>query len=394
MIRGPTTVLAVLLAAAGAHPAAAADPIPYDIDVITSLTGNGAFLGLEEQVALKIAEQAFNKTGGVHGRPVRFVFLDDQSSAQTAVQLTTQAIADHPAVILGSTLVANCNAMQPFVRNGPVLFCLSAGVHPPAGSYMFASSISTVDYIAALLRYFRLRGWTRLALMTSSDATGQDADRAVDRLLAQPDNKDIAMAARVHFDPGDISVVAQLQRVKQAAPQAFIAWATGSPSATIFRDARQVGLDVPMGTTAGNMTYAQMHNFAALLPGELYLPASEWPVGSDPHLALQPAVAAKQQELYAAFRQAGQKVDEGGVLSWDPASLVVDALRALPEDATAEQLRSHLAQSQGQAGVSGIYDFPKTPQRGLTLDDVVITRWSKDADRWLPASQPTGVPLP
>ena len=39
---------------------------------------------------------------------------------------------------------------------------------------------------------------------------------------------------------------------------------------------------MPAGTTGGNMTYAQMQQFAAFLPKELYLPATLWPVGSDP----------------------------------------------------------------------------------------------------------------
>jgi branched-chain amino acid transport system substrate-binding protein len=189
-------------------------------------------------------------------------------------------------------------------------------------------------------------------------------------------------------------VVAQVEAVKQSAAQAFIAWTTGSPSATILRDARQIGLDLPIATTAGNMTYAQMHNFAAFLPEKLYMPASEWPVDDDRRVTLPPPVAAKQLELYTAFRQAGQRVDEGTVVSWDPASIVVAALRALPDGATAQQLRDHLAQRQGQAGVAGIYDFVKVPQRGVSLDDVVITRWSKSADRWILASKPTGEPLP
>jgi branched-chain amino acid transport system substrate-binding protein len=387
-------VLGLLMLVACLPSSVAAEPATYDIPVIISLTGGGAFLGQEEQDSLKIAEKTFNREGGIHGRPIRFVFLDDGSTPQVSVQLISQAVASRPAVILGSTLVANCNAMQPFVKDGPVLYCLSAGVHPAAGSYMFASGISTFDYIAGLVRYCRLRGWTRLALITSTDATGQDADRAIDEVLRQADNADLKFVARVHFNPSDLSVAAQVQNVKQAEPQVFIAWATGSPSATIFRDVAQAGLEMPVATTAGNMTYAQMHNFAGFLPKELYLPASEWPVGDDPRGGLLPAVAAKQRELYDSFKQAGKKPDEGAILSWDPAAIVVEALRALPENAGPEQLRAYLAALHGQAGVAGVYDFVKTPQRGVSLDDVIMTQWSKSDDRWTVVSTPTGELIP
>ena len=375
-----------------AAPSRAADKT-LDIPVIESLTGGGGFLGREEHDALQIAEKAFNAAGGVHGKQIRFVFHDDQSSPQISLQLLNQVIADHPPVVLGSTLVANCNAMAPMVRNGPVLYCFSPGVHPPAGSYMFTAGASTFDQAKALVRYFALRGWTKLALMTSSDATGQDADRGFQTLLADPDIKDVKIVAQQHFNPTDVSVVAQLERIKQAAPQAFIGWATGSPSATIFRDARQAGLDMPMGTTGGNMTYAQMKNFAAFLPKELYLPSAEWPIGEDPRGDLDPGVKAKQAEFYKAFKDANAKPDEGSVLGWDPATIVVDALRALPENVDAAGLHDYLVKLKGQAGVSGVYDFTKSPQRGLSIDNVVVTTWDPKADRWPLVARRTGVPL-
>jgi branched-chain amino acid transport system substrate-binding protein len=384
--------VACLLVASSAASAAAAE-VAYDIHVIVAVTGGGSFLGKEEQQALQLAEKTVNKAGGIHGKPLRFVFHDDQSNPQLAVQLATEVVALHPPVMMGSTLVATCNAIAPLVKNGPVTYCFSAGIHPPAGSFVFAAGNSTHDQAAALIRYFRLKGWTRLALITSTDATGQDADRGFDELLAQPGNSDIEVVEHPHFNPTDVSVSAQVERIKAAAPQAVIGWATGSPSATIFRGIAQAGIDVPMGTTGGNMTYAQMRQFAAFLPKALYLPASEWPVGPDGRGVLDPAVAAKQTEFYAAFADTGMKPDEGSILAWDPAAIIVDALRRLPETATAAELHGYLAHLERQAGAAGIYDFVKTPQRGLSLDNVIITRWDPAADRWNQVSQPGGLPL-
>jgi branched-chain amino acid transport system substrate-binding protein len=381
-----------LLAMSPASPARAAEGT-YDIHVVVAITGGGSFLGKEEQQALILAEKTFNKTGGIHGKPVRFVFHDDQSNPQLAVQLAAEVVALRPPVMMGSTLVATCNAMAPLVKNGPVMYCFSAGIHPPPGSYVFTAGNSTHDQAAALIRYFRLKGWTRLGLMTSTDATGQDADRGFDELMAQPANSDIKVVEHPHFNPTDVSVSAQVERIKAAAPQAMVGWATGSPSATIFRGVAQAGLDLPVGTTGGNMTYAQMRQFAAFLPKTLYLPSSEWPVGAAGRGALDPAVAAKQTEFYAAFAEAGLKPDEGSILAWDPAGIIVAALRALPETVTAAELHDYLAGLKGQAGVSGVYDFVRSPQRGLSLDNVIITRWNPAADRWDQVSKPTGIPM-
>lgn len=373
-------------------PAAAADAA-YDIPVVQSLTGGGAFLGKQEQQALQLEEKVINKAGGIHGHPVRFVFHDDQSTPQVAVQLLNEVLATHPAIVLGSTLVATCNAMTPFVKNGPVMYCFSPGIHPPAGSYAFTSGVSTHDQAHALLRFFRSKGWTRIAIMTSTDATGQDADRGFSELLALPENKDFKVVERAHFDTKDVSVSAQIERVKAAHPQAFIAWSTGSPVATIFRGIVQAGLDVPVGTTGGNMTHAEMTQFADFLPKELYLPSSEWAINGDPRVKIDPRVAAKQNDLYAAYKEAGLKPDEGSVLGWDPANIVVDALRALPEGVTAAQLHSYLVSLKDQPGVGGVYNFEKTPQRGLSLENVVVTRWDAKSGNWVVVTQGGGAAI-
>jgi hypothetical protein len=52
-----------------------------------------------------------------------------------------------------------------------------------------------------------------------------------------------------------------------------------------------------------------------------------------------------------------------------------------------------LAKLDKQPGVSGIYDYAKNPQRGLSADEVVVTRWDAAGDKWTLVSQPTGTPL-
>ena len=34
------------------------------------------------------------------------------------------------------------------------------------------------------------------------------------------------------------------------------------------------------------------------------------------------------------------------------------------------------------------------PQRGLTVENTVVTRWDASARNWLPVSLPSGAPLP
>lgn len=383
---------AALLAAASLTLAAAARAAePYKIDVITSLTGGASFLGKGEQQSLEFLKKSVNKTGGIRGRDLEFVYYDDQSSPQTAVQLATQIMASNPPVILGPSIVAMCNAAGALMKNGPVMYCLSPGIHPEKGSYVFASSTSTYDLAKALMRYFRTKGWTKIAVMTSSDASGQDAERGLNEAAAMPENKGIEIVARAHFNITDVSVAAQIENVKAAKPQAFIAWSTGAPIATVFKGIVQAGLDVPTATTDGNMTYAQMKNYADFLPKQLYIASALWAAHGT--RGIDRNVAKAQKAFYDEYAAAGAKPDLPASIAWNTGLIVVDSLRKLGPSVTAAQLRDHIANLRGFAGIDGVHDFRASPQRGLGLSDVVVTRWDAGKGTWVPLSKPGGAPL-
>jgi branched-chain amino acid transport system substrate-binding protein len=376
--------LALCVGFAGAR---AADHI--DIDVVLPLTGGGAFLGKAEQDALQQYEKVVAASGGIHGEALRFMFHDDQSSPQVAVQLINQVKASHPPVVLGSALVALCNAMSPLLRSGPVQYCFSPGIAPAPGGYIFSSSISTKDLAAGLLHYAKGRAWRRIALITSTDATGQDAARNFKSLVGTGDHADVELAADVQFNPSDVSVAAQIERIKGANPDLLVAWSTGGPIGTVFKAIRDAGVAAPVATTDGNMTYAQMTQYAAFLPKDLYMPSPNWVRSHSSESATDVAKAV----FFKTFEAAGIKPDAPSTFAWDPALLVVEALRKLKPGASADDLRSYLADIQGFAGVNGTYDFKAAPNRGLGESNVVITRWDADAGTWTVVSKPGGNPL-
>ena len=389
------TMAAALLLGWSVAPARAADPVPYEIHVIEALSGGGSFLGHAEGQGLAEFETIINKSGGIQGHPLKFVYHDDQTNPQVAVQLANDILALKPAVVFVSSVVAICNAVAPlFLDNGPVMYCFAPGIHPKAGSYVYSMNTSTLDLAAASIRYWRLKGVTRLAILTSTDGSGQDAERSLLEVVGRPENKDvIKIVANEHFNTSDVSVSAQIETIKAANPQLLFAWSTGAPIAIVFRAVQQAGLEIPVATTDGNMTYAQMTQFAAFLPKQLYIHSSPWMVDGNPAIKLPPTVVAKQKVFYDSFRASGIEPDVATVLGWEPASIVSSGLVKLGPGASAAQLNDYLQHLQGFAGVTGIYDFVKTPQRGLDIDNAIVTRWEPDKHRWIPVSQLGGVPL-
>ena len=379
-----------LIAAASIDATRAADP--YEIHVVLPMTGGGSFVGKGQQDSLQALEASVNKAGGIQGRPLHLVFHDDQTSPQVAVQLATSLTGQHPAVILGSSLVAMCNAMAPLMKNGPVMYCLSPGFHPMAGSYAFSASSSSYDQIAALIRYYRLKGWTEIAALSGTDATGQDADRAIDHILAEPENRGVKLVEHQHFNPTDVSVAAQMERIKASGAKAVVAWSTGAPVATVFKAAIQAGLDLPIAPSSGNQTFAQMAQYADFLPKQFMVPSALFPE-HEGVLQLDPRIEKVQHEMYAILAERGLKADNMIATSWDAGLIVVEALRKLGPDATADQLRQYIAGLTDFAGVDGLYDFKAYPERGLGPDSSAIVRYEAEGKRWVWLSKPGGEPL-
>jgi branched-chain amino acid transport system substrate-binding protein len=335
-------------------------------------------------------QEVVNKRGGVDGHPLQFVFADDQSNPQTTVQIATALIAKKVPVILGTASVAGCAATAPLVRNGPVMYCLSPGLHPAPGSWAFSANVASDDTMAIGIRYFNLRGFRRLAMIAATDASGQDQERGIDAALALPVNREMTLVDREHFAPGDLSVAAQIARIKSANPQVLLAQSTGAAIATVLRAVHDAGLDVPVFTTNGNSTYAQMQQYAAFLPKELYFP-------DQPPLALNaitdPGVRTQIELFQGTLRAMGVKPDGIPSTTWDPGMLVVAGLKKYGVGMTADQFRDYLSNLKDFPGAMGRYNYLEVPQRGLSVQSVIIVRWDAQKDWWVAASKPAGAPL-
>ena len=363
------------------------------LNVILSMTGNAAFLGQMRQRTLTAMEKPLNQEGGIGGKPIRFVFHDDQTSPQVTVQITSSLLAEHPPVVLGASLSGTCTAELPLIKaNGPVAYCFSPGIHPPPGSYMFSAGTSTRDLAQMMFRYFLARGWTRVATMTSSDVTGQEMEEGFDEARRTPGLDAVNMVSRQRFNIGDVSTAAQIGRIAEAKPDVLIVWSTGSAVAGVFKAMIQAGLDVPVVTSNGNMSVDVMRQFAGFLPKTLLVPAPAFL----PHEGLytqDPRTEKKQAAYYKTMQEAGLPIDLNTAGVWDATLMVVDGLRTLGEKATPQKLREWLAALKDYPGIVGIYDFTRIPQRGAGEEDSIMARWDAAGDKWVPVAAPGGKPL-
>lgn len=379
---------ALILVSAVRLPASSAQA-PYEINAILPETGGGAFMGHGFMATLSVIEDIVNKSGGIQGRPIKFVVSDGQSNPQIVVQFLDALIARHVPVVIGPNQTAECRAALPLVQNGPVIYCLSPQISPPVGGFAFSAGVTTRDSITALLQYFRARGWYKVGVISSTDATGQEADAEINRAFAAVKSETIV--DREHFNPGDISVAAQMAHLAESGEQAMLAWTTGAPFATLLRGAAQAEIDVPIAGSNGNLNYTQLAQVQAYVRKDLLFIG----IPSAASVAALPdgPIKTAQTAYINAFRAAGIEPGIGQYQMWDEAWLVVDALKKIGLNATAAQIRDYISGLRRWVGVQGVYDFHAFPGRGLSSSSLVVVRWDPTKNSWTNVSLPGGTPV-
>jgi branched-chain amino acid transport system substrate-binding protein len=386
-------LVAVIVAGALALASGSAAEEPFEIYTIEPLTGPAGFIGSSTAKTLAAAEDLVNRTGGIKGRPLKFVISDDQTNPQVAVQIMSQYLAKKPSIVIAGMIASLCNAPAGLLKaDGPVLWCYTPAVHPPAGSWIFSTGYSTDDYFRAGLTYFRGLNFTKIAIMTSTDATGQDADRGITEALAKPENRSLTAVAREHFAGSDITVSAQLERIRASGAQGLLLWTSGTPFGTVLRGLQQAGMTIPVIGAPSNLIYAQLNSFAPVWPNE--------PVLFFGFPALVPDSTKDRRVRFAVnqFLDAmkAAKIDHpdlGEAFAWDNLMIVVDAYRKFGTSATPAQIRDYINGVRGRGGVFGMLDFQENPQRGVLPEWITLVRWDPAKGQFFAASKPGGAPL-
>jgi branched-chain amino acid transport system substrate-binding protein len=381
---------AALLAVTASVPARAATVAgdPVEIDALVPSTGPGAFLAKSYLDTFRAIEIVVNHSGGIAGHPLHIVTSDSQTSGATGLQLVNALVAKHAALFVDGGPSTVCNASVPLVaKTGPVDYCLSPLIKPESGSYVFSASASGTDFVRVGVRYFRERGWKRIAIVAANDASGQAYELATNAALALAENAGVQIVAREHFNGSDLNIGAQISRVAAAAPQAILIYATGPAVATVLHGMHDAALDLPVQISSSNMIYAQLATYAGFAPTNVFFPTT---------LALTPAdtpagpIRDAQTAYVAAFSAIGVRPDFANNLAWDPTMILVAALRKSGALADAQTVRDDILNLHGWVGVNGVYDFGGGDQRGIGENAIEVARWIPATNTFVRASRPRG----
>jgi branched-chain amino acid transport system substrate-binding protein len=167
-----TAAGATTTAAAGSTTTAAASTgpatgTPIKVGVIASETGTAAPAFPAVQQGYQLEVDALNAAGGINGRPVQLITVDDKSDPATAVSAATKLITQDNVVALLGPLSTPCAlAVDPLAQKYqvPLIRWDTPTLDSPAtnAKWSFIASVGPVDVANALEKEIAAMGWKKI----------------------------------------------------------------------------------------------------------------------------------------------------------------------------------------------------------------------------------------
>jgi branched-chain amino acid transport system substrate-binding protein len=341
--------------------AGAADPIR--IGAVVSATGPASFLGEPEKNTLQMQADALNAAGGLLGRPVEVVILDDETDVNKAVLAVDRLLKKENVVaVVGPTVSGNSLAVAPKFEAAkvPLVSCAAAEkIVKPVSPWVFKTAQSDRLAVARILSHAKKQGYKKLAILTVSDGYGQAGREVLKEMIPAGGFELIADEV---YGPKDTDMTAQLTKLKGAAPDAVICWGTNPGPAVVAKNRVQLGMSTPLYMSHGvaSKKFIELAGEAAeglLLPAGKLTVAGQLPE-ADPQKALLVAYAKAYEERFKVPASAF------GGYAYDGLMLVARAVEAARE-ASPAAIRDHIEKIQGFPGISGVFQFSPQDHNGL-----------------------------
>jgi branched-chain amino acid transport system substrate-binding protein len=355
--------VAALFVSLTAAPALAAEPIK--IGAILSVTGPASFLGAPEARTLEMLVDEANAKGGINGRKVELIIKDTGSSPEKAVSFAKQLIdEDKVFAIIGPSTSGETMAIKNIAEEGKtiLLSCAAAEVIVnPLAKYVF--KVAPRDSYAAekIFRQMNKMGITRIGVLSSNTGFGKAGKEQLEKLAPE---HGITIAISEVYDKAASDLTAEVTKLKGQNVQAVVNWSIEPAQSIVIKNARQIGMNVPVFQSHGfaNIQYAKAAGAAAegvIFPASRIIVADALPAGHPQQAAImayKKAYESKYKEDVSTF--GGHTYDAFMILK-----------RAISESgADREKARTAVENMRGFIGTAGTFNFSSTDHNGLDIE--------------------------
>lgn len=243
---------ALVLASAGRALAQEPAGEPIFLGVSGPLTGPNAQYGAQWKQGFDLALDQINGSGGIKGRPLRYIFEDTQSDPKQTVAVAQKFVADKRIVAeLGDFSSPASMAASPIYQRAGLLQFGLTNSHPDftkTGDFIWSNSVSQAEEqpLNAAFAVKRL-GFKRIAILHLNTDWGRTSK---DHFAAAAKELGAEIVATEGYLPEEKDFRSTLVRVRDANPNGIFLESYYADAALIARQARQTGLTVPIAAAS------------------------------------------------------------------------------------------------------------------------------------------------
>ncbi len=331
----------------GGSPQPASGPIM--VGHFASMTGPQATFGISTDQAIRLAIEEKNAKGGIKGRKIELVTIDDAGKQSEAVTAVTRLINDHHAVAILGEVASSLS-----LAGGPVAQKAKIPMISPSSTNPDVTDVG--DYVFRVCFLDDFQGWVdakfaKENLKATKAAILYDQAQAYSSGLADYFEKAFkamggTIVTKQAYTGGNLEITSQLQSIKSAGAEVVFLPGYYSDAATIIRKARESGIATPflggdgwdseelpkIAGDAINGNYFSNH----------YAPEEDRPEVKN--------FVASYQKKY------GSTADGLAALGYDAALVLFDALERAPST-SGKDLRDAIAATKNFTGVTGTFSI-------------------------------------
>src|SRR3989442_2648535 len=222
---------------------------PIVIGEVGSMTGPEATFGTSSDRGIQLAVSEVNGAGGIKGRQIQVIALDDEGKPEEAATAATRLIAsEHVVALLGEVASTRSLFMAPKAQAAKVPMVSPSSTNEKVtavGDYIFRAC-----FIDPFQGYVMAKFATD-TLKLKKAAILRDVRNDYSVGLAKVFNENLTklggqIGDNTSYSSGDVDFKPQLTNIKGAVPQALYVPGYYTDVGLIARQAREVGLTVPL----------------------------------------------------------------------------------------------------------------------------------------------------
>jgi branched-chain amino acid transport system substrate-binding protein len=300
------------------------------IGMANALSGPAAGLGWQLRAGATAYIDKVNAAGGVHGRRINLISVDDGYDPQRSIKATQGLIETEQVLALfGYVGTPTSAAVVPIAAKAgvPYLFPFTGAelLRQPVNPVVFNLRASYYDEAEALVaRLTGSMGLRKIALFIQDDEFGEAGKAGVKRALSR---RDLSPVAEARYQRNTVDVEGGLAKIKSAAPDAVVFIGTYRPLAALVKAARTTGISARFLTVSFVGTSEFIKHAGAAADGVIISQ-----VMPSPEDASDPLVRQYHADVLPAAR------NYGSLEGYADAMLLVEALQRSGRDVTRASL--------------------------------------------------------